>query len=126
MRSDFADAISQCASAAGFNESTVGVQLLKDHADIGRDVFTPQQVRALLNAAKPKIGRAQLSQAISPGCVCVVRAELRWKNVDLNAGLLRVKTIKTGQVVTIPSRRICVVEKANSRSWQSATLSCAD
>jgi integrase len=28
--------------------------------------------------------------------------QLKWESVDLEAGLLRVKTIKTGQVVTIP------------------------
>jgi integrase len=98
---------------------TAGVQPLKDHADIERDVFTPEQIGALVTAVEALRQEAQANNdrekenafrdwkgAILCGYYTGLRlgdvTQLKWENVDLGTGLLRVKTIKTGAVVTIP------------------------
>jgi integrase len=81
---------------------TAGVELLRrDDADIERDVFTPQQVRELVQAAEGDWKGAILAAYFTGLRLCDV-TELRWENVDLEGGLVRVKTIKTGSVVVIP------------------------
>jgi integrase len=80
-----------------------GVELLRrDNGDIERDVFTPQQVRALLNAAETEDWKGAILCGYLTGLRLRDVSELRWESVDLNAGLLRVKTGKTGAIVTIP------------------------
>lgn len=78
-----------------------GVDALKDNAESERDVFTPEQVAALCIAAK-----GDWLGAILAGYYTGLRlgdiATLRWEMVDLKAGLLRLKTGKTGKQVTIP------------------------
>jgi integrase len=82
---------------------TAGVELLRrDDADVERDVFTPQQVRALVHAAQGD-WKGAIFAAYYTGLRLRDVTELRWENIDLDAGLLRVRTIKTGAVVVIPA-----------------------
>ena len=78
-----------------------GVEALKDSADIERDVFTPEQVAALC-----KVAEGDWLGVILAGYFTGLRlgyiTELEWRAVDLGAGLLTVKTRKTGKTVVIP------------------------
>ena len=78
-----------------------GVEMLRDEADAEKDVFTPDQVRALIAAAE-----GDWKGAILTGYLTGLRlrdvTELRWEAVDFKAGMLRVKTRKTGAVVMLP------------------------
>jgi integrase len=78
-----------------------GVEPLRDEADAEKDVFTPEQVRALIAAAE-----GDWKGAILAGFFTGLRlrdvTELRWEAVDFKTGMLRVKTRKTGAVVLIP------------------------
>ena len=78
-----------------------GVEPLRDDADAEKDVFTPEQVRALIAAAE-----GDWKGAILAGFFTGLRlrdvTELRWEAVDFKTGLLRVKTRKTGAVVVLP------------------------
>lgn len=81
---------------------TAAVELLpSDTADMEKDVFSAPQVQALVKAAK-----GDWKGVIIAGFLTGLRlrdvTELRWENFDLEAGLLRVKTRKTGSVVTTP------------------------
>ena len=78
-----------------------GVEPLRDDADAEKDVFTPEQVRALIAAAE-----GDWKGAILAGFLTGLRlrdvTELRWEAVDFKTGMLRVKTRKTGTVVMLP------------------------
>ncbi len=78
-----------------------GVEALKDGADTEKDVFTPEQVAALCRCAE-----GDWKGVILAGYFTGLRlgdiTELEWQAVDLAAGLLRVKTNKTGKTVVIP------------------------
>jgi integrase len=78
-----------------------GVEPLRDEADAEKDVFTPEQVRALVAAAE-----GDWKGAILAGYFTGLRlrdvTELRWEAVDFKTGLLRVKTRKTGAVIVLP------------------------
>lgn len=78
-----------------------GVEALKDSADTERDVFTPEQVAALCKAAE-----GDWLGAILGGYFTGLRlgdiTELEWRAVDLDKGLLTVKTRKTGKTVIVP------------------------
>jgi integrase len=68
-----------------------------------RKPFTPEELKAILDAAKdddfarPLIV-AGVCAAMRRGDVCL----LKWADVDLERGFITVKTAKTGQTVTIP------------------------
>jgi integrase len=78
-----------------------GVEPLRDDADAEKDVFTPEQVAALIAAAD-----GDWKGAILVGFFTGLRlrdvTELRWDAVDFEASLLRVKTRKTGGVIMLP------------------------
>jgi len=68
----------------------VGVGLIDDHADIEKDVFTPEQIRALISEAQ-----GDWKGAILCGYYTGLRlkdlTELRWESID--AGLTKVELI---------------------------------
>lgn len=78
-----------------------GVESLRDDSDSEKDVFTPEQVRALIAAAE-----GDWKGAILAGYFTGLRlrdvTELQWASVDFKAGTLRVKTRKTGAIVVQP------------------------
>jgi len=78
-----------------------GVEPLRDDADAEKDVFTSEQVGALIGAAE-----GDWKGVILAGYFTGLRlrdvTELRWDAVDFKTGLLRVKTRKTGAVVVLP------------------------
>jgi integrase len=77
------------------------VEALRDEADVSREAFTAAQVSALLAAAE-----GDWKGAILCGYTTGLRlrdiAEMTWQAVDLDAGLLRIKTRKTGAVLVLP------------------------
>lgn len=77
------------------------VEPLRDDTDAEREVFSPEQVAMLLDAAE-----GDWKGAILAGYFTGLRlrdiAEMRWETVDFEAGLLRIKTRKTGTVLTLP------------------------
>ena len=82
---------------------TAGVELLRrDDGDLERDVFTAQQMRALLGAAETEDWKGAILCGYYSGLRLRDITELLWESVQLNDRLLRVKTGKTGSVVTIP------------------------
>lgn len=75
----------------------------KDEDTIHRRPFAPEEIQAVLDAAKdddlifPVVVTA-LCTAMRKGDCC----QLRWKDVDLKTGFITVKTGKTGERVEIP------------------------
>lgn len=73
----------------------------QDDTDAARETFTAGQVRELINAAE-----GDWKGAILVGYLTGLRlrdvAELRWSTVDFDAGVLRIKTRKTGAVLILP------------------------
>ena len=78
-----------------------GVESLRDDADTEKDVFTPEQVGLLLEAAKGDWAGAILA-AYTTGLRLRDVADLKWEAIDFDAGIVRVKTGKTGAVVVLP------------------------
>lgn len=78
-----------------------GIGRLTDDADTERETFTTEQVGALVEAAE-----GDWKGAILCGYFTGLRlrdvAEMRWEAVDFDAGLLRIKTRKTGATLTLP------------------------
>ncbi len=78
-----------------------GVEALRDDADVEKDVFTPEQVRQLIDAAE-----GDWKGAILAGFYSGLRlrdvTELRWDAVDFKTDMMRVKTRKTGAVIVLP------------------------
>ncbi len=77
------------------------VEALKDNADATRDTFTPAQVAKLIEAAEGE-WRGVILGGYFTGLRLRDVIDLRWESIDLNAGVLRVKTRKTGAVLIIP------------------------
>ena len=77
------------------------VEALKDGDDAQRDTFSPAQVAKLVKAAE-----GDWRGAILAGYFTGLRlrdvSDLRWESIDMDAGLLRMKTRKTGANVTLP------------------------
>jgi integrase len=78
-----------------------GVEMLRDDADVEKDVFTSEQVCQLIVAAE-----GDWKGAILVGFYTGFRlrdvVDLRWGMIDLEGSVLRVKTGKTGAVVHLP------------------------
>jgi integrase len=75
----------------------------KAESTVHREPFTSEELAAVLDAAKgdPLIR----AMAIAAACTGMRRsdcARLRWDNVDLGAGFITVKTMKTGETAEIP------------------------
>jgi integrase len=79
----------------------VAVEPLRDDADATRDTFTVEQVGKLMEAAE-----GEWKGAILAGYFTGLRlrdvAELCWSAVDFEAGVLRIKTRKTGAMLVLP------------------------
>ena len=77
------------------------VEALRDDADGSRETFSVEQVRALVTAAE-----GDWKGAILAGFYTGLRlrdiAEMRWEGLDFEAGILRIKTKKTGVVLMLP------------------------
>ena len=77
------------------------VEPLRDDAEASREVFTAAQVSALLAAAE-----GDWKGAILCGYATGLRlrdiSEMKWEAIDLDAGLLRIKTRKTGAALVLP------------------------
>jgi integrase len=78
-----------------------GVEMLRDDADTEKDVFTPEQVGLLLETASDDWAGAILA-AYTTGLRLRDVADLSWGAFDFDAGIVRVKTGKTGTVVVLP------------------------
>jgi len=79
------------------------VRLLKDDAEnVSKDVFTPEQIRALIDAAPSEDWKGMILLGFSSGLRLRDCSELRWSNVDLGKAIITVKTRKTGKTVVVP------------------------
>lgn len=77
------------------------VEALRDEAEASRDTFSGEQVSALVSAAE-----GDWKGAILAGFYTGLRlrdiAEMRWDGLDFEAGILRIKTKKTGASLILP------------------------
>jgi integrase len=79
------------------------VRPLKDEArNVSKDVFTPEQIAALLQAAPSEDWRGMIMLAYFTGLRLRDCSELRWNNVNLDKGIITVTTRKTKKDVTVP------------------------
>jgi integrase len=84
------------------------VRLLKDDAEnVTKDVFTPKQIRALIEAAPSEDWKGMILLGFFSGLRLRDCAELRWNNLDLEKHIITVKTRKTGKTVIIPIHPQC-------------------
>ena len=78
-----------------------GLDALRDEADTEKDVFAPEQVRALIDAAA-----GEWRGAILAGYFTGLRlrdiVDLTWSAIDFPSGVLRIKTRKTGAQLVLP------------------------
>ena len=79
-----------------------GVDALREDAeDVAREPFTGAEVAALLDAAEGD-WRGLVTLAATTGLRLMDGARLAWRALDLDAGLIRVKTAKTGAALVLP------------------------
>ena len=79
-----------------------GVDALREDAeDVAREPFTGAEVAALLDAAEGD-WRGLIVLAATTGLRLMDGARLTWRALDLDAGLIRVKTAKTGAALVLP------------------------
>jgi site-specific recombinase XerD len=77
------------------------VRLIKDEArNVERDVFTPEQIGALIKSAPVEDWRGLILLGYTTGLRLRDCSELRWENIDLKRGTITLVTRKTGQQVT--------------------------
>jgi len=78
-----------------------GVEALRDTDEPEKDVFTPEQIAALCAKAQ-----GDWHGVILAGYFTGLRlsdiTEMRWESVNLTAGIIKLKTGKTGKTVVIP------------------------
>jgi integrase len=80
----------------------MSVEALQDNQKGERDIFTLEQVRALIHAAKGSDWAvAVLVAVLTEPCLRNI-ANLEWNYIDLVSGFLKVKTAKTGKGVAVP------------------------
>jgi integrase len=79
------------------------VRPLNDEArNVSKDVFTPGQIAALIQAAPSEDWRGMIMLAYFTGLRLRDCSELRWNNVNLDKGLITVTTRKTKKDVSVP------------------------
>jgi integrase len=79
------------------------VRLLRDEArNVSKDVFTPEQIRALIEAASSEDWKGMITLAYFTGLRLRDCSELRWSSVDLHNHIITVETRKTHKTVTVP------------------------
>ncbi len=88
------------------------VPILKDPEKQRRQVFTPQQIQMLLNAASDS-WRGLILFGYFTGLRLQDIVNLKWENLDLESGLLRIVTRKTNKEVTLALH-------PDLRSWLNA------
>jgi integrase len=99
LRGIYAEAVEQ--GQLGRNPFA-GVDSLREEAEgVGRVPFTTAEVSALIDKAEGD-WRGMVIVAASTGLRLMDGARLKWRNLDLEAGLIRVKTAKTGATLTLP------------------------
>jgi integrase len=80
-----------------------GLKPLKDEARrVSKDVFTPEQIAALLKAAPSEDWQGMTLLAYFSGLRLRDCSELRWSDIDLDAHTITVETRKTRKTVTLP------------------------
>lgn len=79
------------------------VRLLKDEArNVSKDVFTPEQIAALVEAAPTEDWRGLILCGYFTGLRLRDCSELRWSSVDLPKQTITVETRKTHKTVMLP------------------------
>jgi integrase len=73
-----------------------------DAEDVEKDVFTPEQIGALLDAAPTEDRKGLILCGYFTGLRLSDCSELRWSSIDLGKQIVTVKTRKTGTKVVIP------------------------
>ncbi len=83
--------------------ATKAVKLLKDEArNVSKDIFTPEQIAALIKAAPSEDWRGMIMLAYFTGLRLRDCSELRWSAVNLPELTITVETQKTRKEVTLP------------------------
>jgi integrase len=83
--------------------ATSAVRVLRDEArNVSKDVFTPEQIAALLRAAPSEDWRGMILCGYFTGLRLRDCSELRWSNVNLDRSVIIVTTQKTKKDVTVP------------------------
>jgi integrase len=83
--------------------TTSAVRVLRDEArNVSKDVFTREQIAALLSAAPSEDWRGMIMLAYFTGLRLRDCSDLRWSNVNLDKGVITVTTRKTRKDVTVP------------------------
>ena len=77
------------------------IEALQDKGDKEKDVFTPEQILALYNAAEGD-WRGVILAGYSTGLRLRDVTELRWETIDMSTGVLKIKTRKTDTTVILP------------------------
>lgn len=99
LRSIYNDAVEQ--GHIGRNPFAGVGRLLEERENNGREPFTAEEVTALIKAAEGD-WKGLTILAATTGLRLMDAARLTWRNLDLDAGLIRVKSAKTGANLTLP------------------------
>jgi integrase len=79
------------------------VKLLRDEAqNVSKDVFTPEQIAALIAAASSEDWRGMIMLSYFAGLRLRDCSELRWNAVNFDRQIITVRTQKTGKTITVP------------------------
>jgi integrase len=79
------------------------VKLLRDEAqNVSKDVFTPEQIAALIAAAPSEDWRGMIMLSYFAGLRLRDCSELRWNAVNFDRQIITVRTQKTGKTITVP------------------------
>jgi len=99
LRGIYSEAVEQ--GLIGRNPFAGVDRLREDAVDVRRVPFTANEVATLISKAKGD-WRGLIILAATSGLRLMDAARLEWRNLDLGALLLRVKTAKTGVALTLP------------------------
>jgi integrase len=78
------------------------VRLIKDEArNVERDVFTPQQIAALIQAGPSEDWRGMILLGYTTGLRLRDCSDLQWENVDRGGGIITLQTKKTHKTVKV-------------------------
>lgn len=99
LRGIYSEAVEQ--GHIGRNPFTGISPLREDAENVRREPFTAKDVEALLKAAGGD-WKGLITLAATTGLRLMDCARLHWRNLDLDAGIIRIKTAKTGAQLTLP------------------------
>ena len=78
------------------------VRLIKDEVrDVERDVFTPQQIAALIQSGPSEDWRGMILLGYTTGLRLRDCSDLQWENIDLKGGIITLQTKKTHKTVKV-------------------------